>query len=359
MVIKQSAAITGLGVGVPGSSVSQDLAAQFAASITATSAHQSKVIAEIYRRSGVASRNSTLAREFFSSDNVDGPGTAERMRRYTQDAPALAIRTARAALADARIESGQITHLVTVSCTGFGAPGFDVALILDLPLPATVQRTHIGFMGCHGALNALRVARALAAAAPKNRVLVCCVELCTLHFQYSYDANNIVANSLFADGAAAMIIECANPDQDRGYLGRLTDTHSIVLPDSQQLMSWAVGNHGFQMTLSSAVPELVRQSLPGVVHPWLAVHHLTVDDIKGWAIHPGGPRIVDAVVGSLELAEPMVEPSRSVLAAHGNMSSPTVLFILDTLRRRGESRHLPCVMMAFGPGLTVELALLT
>ncbi len=362
---KQSADITGLAVGVPGAAVSQEFAARLAASLSAGSTRQNKVISEIYRRSGVACRNSTLVRgnsgrdgEFFSKRAACGPGTAERMQRYRLDAPALAIATARDALSDAQVEAEQITHLITVSCTGFSAPGFDVDLILNLPLPSTVQRTHVGFMGCHGALNALRLARALVAADSDNRVLVCCVELCTLHFQYAYDANNVVANSLFADGAAAAVIESGNQRVSGNPIGCLAGTHSIILPDSRELMTWTVGDHGFQMTLSGSVPEIVRQSLPTVVNPWLAAHQLTVQDIRGWAIHPGGPRIVDAVETSLKLDDKQSEPSRTALSHHGNMSSPTVLFILDALRQRSEG-HLPCVIMAFGPGLTVELALLT
>ncbi len=362
---KQHAVITGLAVRVPGTAVTQEFAAQFAASLSAQSTRQNKVISEIYRRSGVARRNSTLVRgdsgrdgEFFSKGEAGGPGTAERMERYKLDAPALALSTAREALPDAQVEGAQITHLITVSCTGFSAPGFDVDLILNLPLPPTVQRTHVGFMGCHGALNALRVARALVADDPDNRVLVCCVELCTLHFQYAYDANNVVANSLFADGAAAVVIESGSQHKSTNPIGCLAGTHSIILPDSRELMTWTVGDHGFQMTLSGSVPELVRQSLPAVVNPWLAAHQLTVQDIRGWAIHPGGPRIVDAVTTSLKLDDKQSEPSRTALSHHGNMSSPTVLFILDALRQRSEG-HLPCVIMAFGPGLTIELTLLT
>lgn len=356
--------IYGLAVKLPDQAVSQQEAVEHALAFCAGTDKQRQVLSEIYRRTGIATRCSALAADertgsaqrFFSKESLTGPSTAVRMQRYAEEAPRVALAVAESALFDAALAASEITHLVTASCTGFSAPGFDIDLILGLPLPPTVQRTHVGFMGCHGALNALRVANALAQTNDCNRVLVCCVELCSLHFQYGWNSNNIVANSLFSDGAAAGVI--GTPSPARGNIATLMDSHSIVLPDTKNLMSWRIGDHGFQMTLSSAVPDVVSRALPDLVQSWLSTHALRIEEIKGWAIHPGGPRIVGAVEDCLGLDLEAMAPSRAALAAYGNMSSPTVLFILDALRAAGQ-QFLPCVMMAFGPGLTVELALLT
>ncbi len=233
----------------------------------------------------------------------------------------------------------------------FQRAGVDVGLVERLSLNRNVSRTHIGFMGCHGALNGLRVASALSRSTP-GTVLVCCVELCSLHHQYTRDPQQIVANSLFSDGAAAVV------GSSRDYAGQcwqLLDQFSTVLPDTADNMAWRIGDHGFEMRLSPAVPAIVKRE----VGPWLAArlaeHSLRIADVKSWAIHPGGPRILAACGESLGLAAGQLVPSQQVLADYGNMSSPTVLFILKELLADG--RNLPCVMLAFGPGLTIEAAL--
>lgn len=360
-----TAEILGSAVRLPDQPIAQQEVLEHAISFCATNDRQRQVLSEVYRRTGILTRCSALSADerataeqrFFSRNELRGPSTAVRMQRYAKDAPPLAITVSTAALQDAGVHPSQITHLVTASCTGFSAPGFDIELILNLPLSPTVQRTHLGFMGCHGALNALRIAKALAEADARHRVLVCCVELCSLHFQYGWNSDNIVANSLFADGAAAIVIAPGGTKPASAELAtRLAATHSVVIPDTKDLMSWRIGDHGFQMTLSNTVPEVVKEMLPQVLTRWLADQNLAVEQIRGWAIHPGGPRIIDAVAQALSLDEAAVAPSWSALASYGNMSSPTVLFILDALRKRGD--FLPCVVMAFGPGLTVELALL-
>jgi predicted naringenin-chalcone synthase len=271
------------------------------------------------------------------------------MEWYEQEAPALALEAARGALADAELDPGELTHVVTVSCTGFFSPGVDARLIEDLGLSRAIERTHVGFMGCHGALNGLRAASAYAAR-PGARVLLCAVELCSLHFAYGWDPEMLVANTLFADGAAALV----------GWGGegawRVRDHGTFLMPDSDEAMSWRIGDHGFRMTLSPQVPERIRTHLAGWLDPWLEGHGLSRDDIGSWAVHPGGPRILDAVEAALALPEDALEVSRETLRDYGNMSSPTVLFILERMRREGAPR--PCVALAFGPGLVVEAALL-
>ena len=284
-----------------------------------------------------------------------GPTTARRMERYAAAAPALAAEACNAALTDAGMAGSEITHLVTVSCTGFSAPGVDLELVSRLGLPAGVSRTHVGFMGCHALLNALRVASALAAADPAARVLVVAVELCSLHHQYSSEPQQIVANALFGDGAAAAVIGQSAAESAAGRW-QLVAQNSLVLPETDGTMSWRIGDHGFRMTLSPQVPDLISEYLGDWLESWLQTQGLSTEDIGSWAVHPGGPRILTATAAAAGFEPALLDPSRDVLAAFGNMSSPTVAFILQRLLSAGAAG--PCVVLAFGPGLTIEAALL-
>jgi predicted naringenin-chalcone synthase len=276
------------------------------------------------------------------------------MERFEADAPGLAGAAARAALRDAGLEAAEVTHLVTVSCTGFFAPGLDTVFVDLLGLPPTVERTHVGFMGCHGSLNGLRVASSLAGADPEARVLVSSVELCTLHMSYEWDPDLLVANSLFGDGSAAIVgVGKSHPCPEDSW--HLADNGTFRLPDSQDAMSWRIGDHGFRMTLSASVPTIIETHLRGWMEDWLGENGLEVSDISSWAVHPGGPRILTSVGSAMDLNPEEHEVARQVLSEFGNMSSATILFILDRLRRRNAPR--PCVALAFGPGLVAEAAL--
>jgi predicted naringenin-chalcone synthase len=353
--------IAGIGTALPRHRISQDDAAQIAKRYACETAAQERLFATLYRRAGVAGRGSVVldrsegpleGRQSFYT--ATSPSTRQRMLKYEFEASSLAAAASRAALDDAGIEPTRVTHLVTVSCSGFCAPGFDIALVKQLPLPRGVARTHVGFMGCHGALNGLRVARAFLGADPSACVLVCALELCSLHHQYGWDADTIVSNALFADGAAAVV--AVAPEASRSGRYQHLASGSAVIGDSEDAMSWRIGDHGFQMTLSPRVPELIGQHLRPWLEGWLARHHLDLAAIGSWAVHPGGPRILSAVGEALGLHPSALEVSQHVLADHGNMSSPTILFILDRLSRL---RCLgPCLALAFGPGLTVEAALL-
>jgi predicted naringenin-chalcone synthase len=277
-----------------------------------------------------------------------GPSTGVRMERYAAEAGPMALRAARGALAEAGWPPDSITHLVTVSCTGFIAPGVDLALITGLGLRSTIERTHVGFMGCHGALNGLRVANAFTNADPTARVLLCAVELCSLHYYYGSAADKLVANAIFADGAAAVVGSASSGDWS------LRSSGSCLIPDSAGDMGWTVGDHGFEMMLSRRVPGLIARHLKPWLESWLSDNGLSLTEVASWAVHPGGPKIVAAVEESLELPPKALAVSRGVLADYGNMSSPTVLFVLDRLRKENAPR--PCVALGFGPGLVVEAA---
>lgn len=284
-----------------------------------------------------------------------GPTTAARMLRYREESGRLALESAGSALAASGLAASDITHLVTVSCTGFAAPGVDIALISGLGLPVTTARTHVGFMGCHGAINGLRAALAFARAEPGSNVLLCCVEISSIHFFYGWDPEKWVANALFADGSAAVVGTGMPTAQRVESTWKLAACGSCLIPDSQDAMSWHIGDHGFEMSLSSRVPSLISERLPAWIESWLGGMGLRVSDIASWAIHPGGPRIVLAVKQSLGLPEDSTAASQAVLSRCGNMSSPTVLFIVQELMRRDAPR--PCVALGFGPGLMAEAAL--
>jgi predicted naringenin-chalcone synthase len=276
------------------------------------------------------------------------------MARYALEAGRLAVDAARRAVAAAGIDPATITHLVTCSCTGFASPGVDIEVIEDVGLSSGVARTHVGFMGCHGAFNALRVADALAATTADAVVLVICVELCSLHFQYGDHDDHVVANSLFADGAAAAVCRTAAPQAAGPW--RLVHQASRILPGSQREMGWLIGDHGFEMSLSARVPDLIAAHLPPAVAGMLAAARVAPEAVATWAVHPGGPRILSAVEAALSLSPDALAASRSVLAEHGNMSSATILFVLDRLC--AADAQGPCVALAFGPGLSVEMAVL-
>ncbi len=292
---------------------------------------------------------------FHAPSNPDdlGPTTRARLEKYETDALPLALKAAQRALGEADMRTEDITHLITVSCSGFAAPGVDIGLIKELGLRNTVQRTHVGFMGCHGALNGLRVARGITESDANARVLLCAVELCSLHYHYGWDNERVVANALFSDGAAAVV--GAGQQSESPGAWRIGATGSCLIPDSEDAMTWRIGDHGFDMSLSARVPQLIGTHLRDWMTSWLAESDLKLNDVKSWAVHPGGPRILGSVVNALDLEREVVDVSRKVLRDHGNMSSPTLLFILKKLRE--DHAELPCVALGFGPGLMAEATL--
>lgn len=362
--------ILGIGTAVPRYTLDQTEAARFASLLSSHTEEQTRLVGVLYRRSSVRQRHlafldaqprggetvpelQSLFRETLPDASCRlGPSTAERMGYYAARSAPLAEQAARCALADATVPASEITHLVTVSCTGFVAPGVDVALMTRLGLRPDVARVHVGFMGCQGALNAMRLARSLVCSVDA-RVLLCAVELCALHFQYSAEPDAIVANSLFSDGAAAAVFGAM--DGEAGWC--LAANGAALVPDSLDAMTWSVGNHGFVMTLSPRVPSLIEEQLAPWMEGWLAQHDLGLSDVGSWAIHPGGARVVTSAEKALGLDSSAGSVSREILAEHGNMSSPTVLFVMKRLMERGARR--PCVALAFGPGLSIEAALFT
>jgi alpha-pyrone synthase len=358
--------IRGLGTAHPPDALTPDDGLGIARFLAGPDVRTSNWLAPLYANSGIARRYQVLGgqvvRDIVNGTTVSGspflptqendgvgPTTGQRMRIYVEESGPLALRAAKIALAESKFEPGSITHLVTVSCTGFAAPGVDYALIHGLGLLPTVERTHVGFMGCHGALNGLRVANAFAGANPAARILMCAVELCSLHYYYGNDADKLVANAIFGDGAAAVVGTGGAGDWTVAASG------SCLIPESGYAMGWKVGDRGFEMAMSRQIPGLIARHLRPWLETWLGDNGLSIADVGSWAVHPGGPRILTAVQEGLALPRDALAASWGIFKDFGNMSSPTVLFVLDRLRREIQPR--PCVALGFGPGLVAEAAL--
>lgn len=373
-----SVAIRSIGTAVPPTVLTQAGIRDIFAAQPALSRLGRRRISAVFDGSGIDTRH-TVVSEFGPDIDDDRPGvfydhttgalraptTGVRNLVYAEQAPGLFVQAADLALSGATgIEPADVTHLVTVSCTGFVAPGPDVAIVRRLGLRPSTERYHLGFMGCYGAFPALRLARSFCSANPDAVVLVVAAELCTIHLQSSEDPDTILSSSVFADGAAAAIVSARPVAPDETVL-ELDAAATALLPVGESDMTWTIGDHGFDMRLSSAVPRLIEQHIEAALASLLdaapGVPIAAYADIDGWAIHPGGRSILDRVQRALKLSDDQLESSREVLRRYGNVSSATVLFILQRLLHEGASRDDPdrVAAMAFGPGLTAETALFT
>ena len=340
-----------------------------------------RIVGASFNGSGIDTRHTVIDELSLAADITDpvffdrasgrllSPGTRERNERYVREASRLFVEVARRAIAvDPDIEAADITHVVTVSCTGFHAPGPEYEIVRALGLPDGVQRYHLGFMGCYASMPALRAASQFCAADPEAVVLVVSVELCTLHLRSSEDPDTIVASSLFADGAAAGIVTARDLPTPVTAL-RLDRFHTAIAPEGEKDMAWTIGDNGFEMILSTAVPQIIGEAIIGALRPLYAGEQELLEAYDGgevseavqhWAIHPGGRSILDRVQERLHLSDVQLRPAREVLRVNGNMSSATVLFVLRSVLEQEDSRDGDRgAATAFGPGLTAESALMT
>ncbi len=323
------------------------------------------IIHRIYSQSGIEKRHSVLNEVFSDSEltffnralsSDHSPGTGERNDLYKKESSKLFVEIGTRLMAqNPGFRKEDISHVITVSCTGFFAPGPDFEVVRALGLPPSTQRFHIGFMGCYAAFQGMKMAQSFCKADSNANVLVICTELCTLHFQNNTNIDSLVATSVFADGAAGMLISSRKPRS--GF--ELNAFTSSLAYEGEKDMAWTIGDHGFNMVLSTYVPEIISANLEEVISPMLRKLSISKEQIDIWAVHPGGRAIVDKVEQAMQLSEYQIRSSRKTLANFGNMSSATVLFVLkDVLDSEFEegTRVLP---IAFGPGLTIETGVLS
>ncbi|MDZ7808595.1 MAG: 3-oxoacyl-[acyl-carrier-protein] synthase III C-terminal domain-containing protein [Gracilimonas sp.] len=323
------------------------------------------IIHRIYSQSGIEKRHSVVedfmsderGELFFNGVVKNEPGTAARNEVYTRESKKLFVDVARKLLANnPHISSNDITHVITVSCTGFYAPGPDYEIVKMLKLDPSTHRFHIGFMGCFGAFPAMKMAKSFCESDPNANVLLVSAELCTLHFQMKNDTDNLISGSVFADGAAGMLISTAQP-KEKAF--EMQGFASALATEGEQDMAWTIGDTGFDMVLSKYVPDIIKSNLDAALTPVYEQYSLNKDEIDIWAIHPGGRSILDKIQESLSLNDKQINSSREILADYGNMSSATVLFVLKDILDQDITDREKIVSMAFGPGLTIESGLFT
>ncbi|MCX6120695.1 MAG: type III polyketide synthase [Ignavibacteriales bacterium] len=286
------------------------------------------------------------------------PDTKTRMTKYEHWSKVLAKEAVGRLLEETRCAPSSVKRLITISCTGFYAPGIDYELINEFHFPVSIQRTHIGFMGCAAALVGLTsVKESLQAADNSNSTtLLVAVEICSLHLQTEPTRDNILANMIFADGCAAALFS-KSPEYSPKL--QLLSTHSHLFANSAEFMGWKIGNTGFEMMLSSELPRIILEEAVPVLHGIMKRQGIEEHSIHQWVLHPGGRAILDSLQTGLQLSDEDMLPSRDVLRKHGNMSSPSILFVMkELLATRKVLKDEYVCAVAFGPGLTMEVAFL-
>ena len=248
------------------------------------------------------------------------------------------------------IQTNEITHLITVSCTGMSAPGLDLQLMEALHLNKNIFRTSVNFMGCYAAIHALKLAKMICDSDAKANVVIVCTELCTLHFQKEYTQDNATSSMLFADGSAAVLV--SNKRYQHGL--HIDSFYSEVIFQGKNDMSWQLSKEGFIMKLSAYIPDLIQHDIVEFLSNALSEASLSKKDITHWCIHPGGKKIIDVIESKLGLTSRDTQPARNVLRQYGNMSSPTILFVLKELMNNISQSSANVFGIAFGPGLTIE-----
>jgi predicted naringenin-chalcone synthase len=271
------------------------------------------------------------------------PSTGARMRMFEAHAPALAEQAIGTLLSGR--ERNHVSHLLVTCCTGFSAPGLDLEIIERCDLPAAAERTMVGFMGCYAAMNALKLARHIVRSEPKARVLMVNLELCTLHLHEAAGLEELLSFLVFSDGCAASLVTA----EARGIA--LDSFRAVLVPRTRGLITWTIRDSGFDMVLSGQVPAVLRDGLKAHCGEILGGQSPAAIDL--WAVHPGGRTVLDAVERAFDLDPDALLASREVLRTYGNMSSPTVMFVLEALMRGAATGAQGCAM-AFGPGLVAE-----
>lgn len=358
------AKILGISTSVPEHKYSQQFIGDFFVQQFPEGSKARRVLSHIYPNSGIETRHSVVAdfnseapKSFFTTDsdgNLKTPSTGKRNAVYVEKGNPIWIESAQKALENSKISANEITHLITVSCTGFFAPGPDFVITRALGLSPTIERMHIGFMGCYAAFPAMRQAGHIIAHQAEAKVLIVCLELCTLHVQFREETDFLLSGSVFSDGAGALVMG-AETVEGSGFV--LQFSESRFTDEGESDMAWTIGDDGFDMILSSYVPKILEQNISGILDGLIQKSSIQRQNIAYWAIHPGGRSIVDKIESALGLSEDDTRFSRDVLSQYGNMSSATILFVLAEIWKSNPQVGKSIFATAFGPGLTVESAL--
>lgn len=361
-----SSIISAIGTATPSYRFSQKKVLDFMIDAHQLNPTQASRLKKLYEVSGIEYRHSVIPDfgdsagnyNFFGSDSElkSFPSTHQRGLIYEEHAWQVCKKAIVDVLGTAGVQSTDVTHLITVSCTGMYAPGLDIDLVEKLGLNYSTERTCINFMGCYGAFNALKAADYICRSQVDAKVLIADIELCTLHFQKENTLDNWIANSLFADGAAAVLVEPKeNRSTRKGLL--LKSFYNTLVPEAKDEMGWRIGNTGFEMRLSSQISKSIKGKISGVTSELVRTAKISINDISRFAIHPGGRRILEVCEEALALEEESLQFSYDVLRKFGNMSSTTVLFVLQHLLEVVEEGE-QVMSFAFGPGLTFESMIL-
>lgn len=356
-----------MGTAVPTHRFDQNRIADFMARAMKLNATEERRLRALYRSTRIRQRFSVLPDygltngDFTFYPNTPDlepfPTVQQRMGMYREHAVGLAAEALRNCLETSSVKTGEITHLITVSCTGMYAPGPDIELIGLLGLRSNVHRLAVNFMGCYGAFNGLKAASAIVKSDSTAKVLVVCVELCTLHFQKKNEEDHLLANALFGDGAAAVLVEGALEEGVSGL--EVVDFACEVLPEGKEDMAWHINDFGFEMKLTSRVPDVLKTGLPSVLKRLTDAQKIQREEVGLYAIHPGGRRILEVIEQVLDLTSEANRAAYEILSEYGNMSSGTILFVLKRLWEQQKTNPGAWVFTsAFGPGLTAETALL-
>jgi predicted naringenin-chalcone synthase len=324
--------IISIGTATPAFMHSQDDILEFMQRIYSLNTEGRRKLRFLYHQSSIKTRYSVVSDytrpaaewEFYPpSENLEPfPSLERRMQWYDRYAGPLSVQAIRSCL-DGKAEPKEITHLITVSCTGMSAPGLDLQIVELMDLPPTIFRTSVNFMGCYAAIHALKLADAICRSEPGAKVLVVCTELCTLHFQREPTEENITSSLLFGDGSAAALVTGHPGDHAEKGL-RLESFYSEILAKGKKDMAWALSSTGFRMTLSNYIPDLIEEDLAPLVDRALQKNGMRQEDITHWCAHPGGKRVLEAIYKSLHFTNGHLDDSYGVKKEYGNMSSPTL-----------------------------------
>jgi predicted naringenin-chalcone synthase len=358
--------IVSIGTAVPEHCFKQSQLSHFMANLFQLSLQEKRALRMMYAKSGIEKRYSAIADfgleekqwVFFPNEPQKHafPSIENRMAFYMQHAVPLAIEAIQNCVSNF-IDLSAITHLITVSCTGMSAPGIDIEIVQQLALKNNINRTSVNFMGCYAAVHALKHADAIVKSNPYAKVLLVSVELCTLHFQKVNNHENHTANLLFADGAAAALIVSDDEASNKNWKGLLIHSfYASLIYKGKADMAWHLTSTGFLMKLSAYIPQLIEQDFKIFFNEAMQHASLQFNDIGHWAIHPGGRKILEVVSKSLDLQNQDLANSYQVLNDYGNMSSPTILFVLKSILNANHfDEKKPFTFgAAFGPGLTLE-----